>query len=210
MSHAIYYDQTHTMRPARRLRGVQCQAAGPSSGAGKPDRRERVRRKAAQIAESLDSLAVKGNLASYDLRLPSTSKAYTDDSSSSSSSSSDSSDSEADAAPSAKTTSFTSSAASPFRTATPPTTSKPSTLGTATISVCQGKACRKRGSDRVMAALQHSTGNVDSVQLTGCKCLGQCKKGPAVKVEMPSGQKIVYVNVNGAEVAVQLAGIVLQ
>jgi (2Fe-2S) ferredoxin len=60
-----------------------------------------------------------------------------------------------------------------------------------------------------MAALQHSTDDIDSVQLTGCKCLGQCKKGPAVKVEMPTGQKIVYVHVNGAEVAVQLAGIVL-
>lgn len=202
MSHAIYYGQ----RPMRRHhRSVQCQAAPSSNTPGKPDRRERVRRKAAQVAQSLDSLALEGNLASYDLRLPSTSRAYT----SSSSSSSDSSDSEVEVASPAAATTTTSS---PLRSPETPSTSRPrsNTLGTATISVCQGKACRKRGSDRVMAALQHSTGDVDNVQLTGCKCLGQCKRGPAVKVEMPTGQKIVYVNVNGAEVAVQLAGVVLQ
>jgi hypothetical protein len=199
LGHVLYYG---SMRPTLRLRSVQCQAAAPSSGSGKPDRRERVRRKAAAVAASIDSLALEGQLASYDLQLPSTSKAYD------SSSSSSSSESEDDVA---TTTATTSSSASPFRTAAAPTISKPSTLGIATISVCQGKACRKRGSDRVMAALEHSTGDVDSVELRGCKCLGQCKRGPAVKVEMPTtGQKIVYVNVNGAEVAVQLAGMVLQ
>ena len=132
-------------------------------------------------------------------------------SSSSSSSSSESSDSEVEApAPAATTT--TTSSISPMRTETPPSTSRPSTttLGSATISVCQGKACKKRGADRVMSALQHSTEGVETVQLSGCKCLGQCKRGPAVRVEMPTGQKIIYVNVNGAEVAVQLAGTVLQ
>jgi hypothetical protein len=199
MAHVMYYAP---MRPTRRPRSVQCQAAPSSSGgAGKPDRRERVRRKAAAVAESLDSLALDGELASYDLRLPSASTSYT----SSSSSSSESSESEADVAPTTTTT--TTSAASPFSTAT---RSRPTARGTATISVCQGKACKKRGSDRVVAALQHSIGDVDGVQLTGCKCLGQCKRGPAVKVEMPTGQKIVYVNVNGADVAVQLAGMVLQ
>ena len=203
MSHATYYGQL----PSRRHTSVRCQAAGPSSGAGKPDRRERVRRKAALVAESLDALALEGNLASYDLRLPSTSRAYT----SSSSSSSESSDSEVEApAPAATTT--TTSSISPMRTETPPSTSRPSTttLGSATISVCQGKACKKRGADRVMSALQHSTEGVETVQLSGCKCLGQCKRGPAVRVEMPTGQKIIYVNVNGAEVAVPLAGTVLQ
>jgi (2Fe-2S) ferredoxin len=211
MSHAIYYGQC----PARPLRNVQTHATAPSSGAGKPDRRERVRRKAAQVAESINSLALEGNLASYNLRLPSSSKAYKYSSSSSSSSDSSESDAEVEtpsrpAAASPSTT--TTSAASAFRTAATPTTSKPSTrtLGTATISVCQGKACRKRGSDRVMAALEHSTGDVANVELKGCKCLGQCKRGPAVKVEMPTGQKVVYVNVNGAEVAVQLAGMMLQ
>lgn len=189
MSHAIYYTNSSVTASTRTRSSVRCHAS-VSSGVGKSGRRERVRRRVAQVAESLEALERDASLASYDLRLPSTA-AFSYESAVSSSSSSSSSESEDD-----------------FSYRRRPAAPKVATKA-ATISVCQGKACQKRGSDRVLSALNEITAGVAGVEVTTCKCLGQCKRAPAVRVDMPTGEQIVYVGVNGADSAVQLASIVL-
>ena len=189
MSHTIYYAYSSNVQCTRTRSSVRCQASTSSSGAGKPGRRDRVRRRAAQVTESLEALERDGDLASYNLCLPS-SAAFCYETAMSSSSSS-SSESEDDSV-----------------SRRSPPAAKVATQ-TATISVCQGKACQKRGSDRVLGALHQTTAGVAGIDVTTCKCLGQCKRGPAVKVEMPTGEEIIYVGVHGADSAVQLASIVL-
>lgn len=189
MSHAIYYTNSSIIAGTRARSSVRCSASA-SSGARKPGRRERVQRRAAQVAQALQALERDATLASYDLHLPSTA-AFSYESAVSSSSSSSSSESEDDFS-------------HRRRSAAPQVATK-----AATISVCQGKACQKRGSGRVLAALNEITAGVAGVEVSTCKCLGQCKRAPAVQVDMPTGEQIVYVGVNGADSAVQLASIVL-
>ena len=62
----------------------------------------------------------------------------------------------------------------------------------ASVRVCQGKTCLKRGSNVLMAELQNSGATAASV--TACKCLDKCKLGPNVEVEVDGKRQIVQVN----------------
>ena len=61
------------------------------------------------------------------------------------------------------------------------------------MRVCQGKACRKRGSAGLMAALQESGACADS--MAACKCLDKCKLGPNVEVVVNGSKQVVQVAV---------------
>ena len=187
-SHIAYYGNSTSTRS--RDCSVRCMKSSKKlSGTG--SRRARVRQQAAAVEASLERLQRNGQLASYNLWLGGAQLS----SSSSSSSSSSESDRESDDAEN----SFFSRAA---RTASPPPPPPPPTAPqVATISVCQGKSCKKLGAERIEAALQQSTAGMSGIEVTPCKCLGQCKRGPAVAIEMPSGEQIVYVNVNGRNAA---------
>ena len=62
----------------------------------------------------------------------------------------------------------------------------------ASVSVCQGKTCLKRGSNVLMAELQSAGATAASV--TACKCLDKCKLGPNVEVEIDGKRQIVQVH----------------
>lgn len=195
MSHARYY-------AAPRRATAHLVAAASTSGRGgagvRPTgagRRERVLRRASQISETLDRLEADAPLASYDLRLPELAAAPAG--------------SRTDAAPSIFRSGAGSSSSESSESSDSEDERPAAAVGVATISVCQGKACAKRGAARVEAALHASTAGLPGVAVHACKCLGQCKRGPAVGVEMPDGQKVIYVGVAGAESAVQLAAVVL-
>lgn len=191
-AHTLYY-APQPSRGRARCAHVHLSSTVRCGSNQRSARAKRVRAAAAEVAETLKRLDIPEHpLASYDLRLPSRAPATEDVSSSSDSSASE------DERPAASS-------------------SLPRQLGevgqhpmtTAVISVCQGKTCSKRGSARVLAALQHSTAGVEGTMVQECKCLGQCKRGPAVRVQMGSGEDIIYVGVNGTASAAQLAAVVL-
>lgn len=49
------------------------------------------------------------------------------------------------------------------------------------VLVCSGKGCSKRGADELFFALQ--SGRHANVVVDRCKCLGQCRNGPTLKIE---------------------------
>ena len=63
----------------------------------------------------------------------------------------------------------------------------------AAVTVCDGKACRKKGSAGLMAALQESGVCGDSI--VACKCLDKCKLGPNVEVVVNNSKQVVQVAV---------------
>lgn len=63
------------------------------------------------------------------------------------------------------------------------------------VLVCQNRACRKKGSARVLRALQGRS--PEHVEVRGCACLGQCGCGPMVLV-LP--EEVWYDRVSVAEV----------
>lgn len=50
------------------------------------------------------------------------------------------------------------------------------------VNVCQGKSCAKRGAADLLAQAAAAGAGQPGVQVSGCKCLGKCKKAPAVRV----------------------------
>ena len=62
----------------------------------------------------------------------------------------------------------------------------------ASVRVCQGKTCLRRGSNVLMAELQSS--GTTAANVTACKCLDQCKLGPNMEVEVDGKRQIVQVN----------------
>jgi len=61
----------------------------------------------------------------------------------------------------------------------------------AAVRACQGKACVKKGSAGLMAALQDS--GLSPTSVTACKCLDKCKLGPNVEVVVNGSKQIVQV-----------------
>ena len=199
---------------------VVCEASSGHAGVGssfpsanpRPDRRERVRRMASQVAETLERMEAESPMASYDLQLPSTSTSSSGGTSlwppSSASSSTGrrrrSSSSSRSRGEDMKYAGLLDATVSP-----PPPPPPPPRKHVAAISVCQGKACRKRGSDQVVSTLQQRTAGMHDVQVTGCKCLGQCKRGPAVHVEYSGGEEMIYVGIKGQASTEALATLVL-
>ena len=59
-----------------------------------------------------------------------------------------------------------------------------------TMSVCEGKACRRSAADEVYGLL-HARAASNGVAVQRCKCLDQCKMGPNVKVEQPGTETII-------------------
>lgn len=70
------------------------------------------------------------------------------------------------------------------------------------IYVCtKGKKCPKRGSEKVLEALETEIaqqGAENSLEVKGCKCLDLCKKGPVIVV-MPG--KVKYGRVQASDSA---------
>jgi hypothetical protein len=159
----------------------------------------RVQRTAAHVDEVLRRVEQAGPLSHYDLEgrlqsLGNIRKQSLDSIDSSSSSETDTSDSEAETKLNSRRR----------RGALPPDTAARLHTPVATISVCMGKACQKRGAARVLQELQAST--VDMPVVCGtCKCLDQCKRGPAVRVELATGKTSTYVGMNGPTSAAQVA-----
>jgi (2Fe-2S) ferredoxin len=52
----------------------------------------------------------------------------------------------------------------------------------ASVSVCDGKACRRKGADEVHEQLQQRLGP-QGVTMQRCSCLDMCKMGPNVQVD---------------------------
>jgi (2Fe-2S) ferredoxin len=48
------------------------------------------------------------------------------------------------------------------------------------VLVCQGRSCRKQGSESVLRAFLHQP--VVGVSVVGSSCMGQCGNGPMVRV----------------------------
>ena len=67
------------------------------------------------------------------------------------------------------------------------------------VAVCSGKDCRKRGSKEVYCALQQTIdalGLEKSVSLKKTDCLGECGRGPVVKIKNPDKYFYGWVSVN--------------
>ena len=65
----------------------------------------------------------------------------------------------------------------------------------ARLSVCQGKACAKRGAVELLeAARREAEAHGGDVVVAPCKCLDQCKKGPNVSVRAAGGGSAVILN----------------
>ncbi len=62
----------------------------------------------------------------------------------------------------------------------------------ASVRVCQGKACKKKGSAGLMTALQES-GAPCADNMVACKCLDKCKLGPNVEVTVNGSKQVVQV-----------------
>lgn len=50
------------------------------------------------------------------------------------------------------------------------------------VEVCQAKSCAKRGAADLLRQASAAGAGQPGVQVSGCKCLGKCKKAPAVRV----------------------------
>lgn len=72
----------------------------------------------------------------------------------------------------------------------------------ATIRVCQGKACLKRGSANLLGELSMHAEKV--VEVMPCKCLDKCKSGPNLEVSVGAEKRIVTVNASAQKVLVSL------
>lgn len=59
------------------------------------------------------------------------------------------------------------------------------------MRVCTGKACAKRGSAVLLAALQEC--GTGAASTTACKCLDKCKTGPNVEVLIDGSKQIVQI-----------------
>lgn len=80
------------------------------------------------------------------------------------------------------------------------------------LSVCSSKHCCKRGSTRVLKALQEDAMRVHGlrVDVRSSTCLGQCKRGPAVHVSIPAhGEEVTCVKVACGHDVQQLAAVAL-
>ena len=156
---------------------------------------------AARVAATLERLSAQQPLASYPLRLPARTRPHD------AGSSSESSDSEIDQRrrASSSTTVLRSPAAAPPRPQLPV---MPAAMPAVTMQVCQGKHCKRGGSDKVLAALQH-VADGSAAAVTGCKCLKQCEQGPTVRVSSPKGRAVIYTGVGSSAALARLASAVL-
>ena len=75
-------------------------------------------------------------------------------------------------------------------------------LSGARVSVCQGKACSKRGSAQLMEEL--SMHAEEGVEVMPCKCLDKCKAGPNLEVTVGAEKRIVAVNAPAQKVLVSM------
>lgn len=63
------------------------------------------------------------------------------------------------------------------------------------VSVCAGKDCRKRGSKQVYCALAESIEALGLEKNVGVKktdCVGECGRGPVIKVKNAAADKTFY------------------
>eukprot|EP00889_Picochlorum_renovo_P005181 jgi/Picre1/32211/NNA_007557.t1 len=80
------------------------------------------------------------------------------------------------------------------------------------LSVCSSKHCCKRGSTRVLKALQEDAMRINGlrVDVRSSTCLGQCKRGPAVHVSIPAHEEeVTCVKVACGHDVQQLAAVAL-
>ena len=74
-----------------------------------------------------------------------------------------------------------------------------STPSAATISVCQGKDCKKAGGEKLLQYVQSTAG--PEINVIGCKCLGQCEQAANLCVKVPGQKAVIHTTIqNGQEV----------
>jgi hypothetical protein len=61
----------------------------------------------------------------------------------------------------------------------------------ASVNVCQGKTCSKKGSAQVLEELKSALGGV--VDVSPCKCLDKCKLGPNIQIEDQGRKHVLQV-----------------
>lgn len=67
------------------------------------------------------------------------------------------------------------------------------------VAICTGKACKKRGSKELLCAFEQSIeslGLQDDIKLKTTDCMGQCGRGPLIKVKKPEKTFYGWVSVN--------------
>lgn len=77
------------------------------------------------------------------------------------------------------------------------------------IRVCTGKSCRKKGSENLLNSLQQY-GSSGAISCKSCKCLDQCKRGPALEMHLPNGERKVFIGVNSPQEVIDKLNILLQ
>lgn len=55
------------------------------------------------------------------------------------------------------------------------------------IMVCTGSKCQRKGAAGVMAAVTAVVGDSAGIEVVGCKCLGKCSLGAAIRVKAEGG-----------------------
>lgn len=70
----------------------------------------------------------------------------------------------------------------------------------ARVEVCQGKSCAKRGAADLLRQASAAGAGRPGVQVSGCKCLGKCKQGPAVRVRSGRERPTVLTQVRESSV----------
>jgi len=71
----------------------------------------------------------------------------------------------------------------------------------AQVEVCTGKACAKRGSAAVLAGLSAALAGDAGVDVLGCKCMDQCKKGPNLRVRVANETPVIATGVPPSDAA---------
>ena len=190
LAHLSYYSQ-----PRRMVSAASYNAPAEESRGRR--RARAVQRQAAEVSAAVSRLQAGQPLASYPLRLPASAWCSRDSSGSSS---------ESESEPRRRRPA---GGAAAVLERPPAPTPAPAACSATTVMVCQGKHCQKRGSATVLAALQQVVGG-PAVAVAGCKCLKQCERGPAVRVQSAKANRtVVYTGAATSGAVTQLAQAVL-
>jgi hypothetical protein len=72
---------------------------------------------------------------------------------------------------------------------------RPAAPAAVRVEVCTGKACARRGAAALLEELGAALAGDAGVDVAGCKCMDQCKKGPNLRVRVAGQAPVVAVGV---------------
>lgn len=67
----------------------------------------------------------------------------------------------------------------------------------ATISICQGKDCKKQGGEKLLQFVKSTAG--PEISVVSCKCLGKCEQAPNLRVEIPEQKAVVHTTIQSGD-----------